>query len=124
MIHEVIINAACPCPVRPSVKCLGKWNYVSAIIFTLKNFNRKNSKTFVKSLTCTFQLSNWNVSRDKNLVKKIKFGDNPSTDVVPKNNYDPSAPNDTYFGNDSMNRLKRDLQKFLPSSGFFVILRP
>ena len=75
-------------------------------------------------MTCTFQLSKWNVSRDKNLVKKIKFGDNPSTDVVPKNNYDPSAPNDTYLGNDSMNRLKRDLQKFLPSSGFFVILRP
>ena len=44
-----------------------------------------------------------------------------STKGEPKNNcYDPRAPNDKYRGNDSMNTLKGDLQKGLPSSGFFI----
>ena len=67
----------------------------------MEDFNRKYFKTFVKPLTCTSQLSKWNVPRDsstnpaptdKTLVKKIKFGDNPSTEVEPKNNcYDPRS---------------------------------
>ena len=55
-------------------------------------------------------------SIDKSPSKKIKFAENPSTKVVPQNNcYDPRAPNDNHFGNDSMNIWKKDLQKCLPS---------
>ena len=58
---------------------------------------------------------------DKTLVKNIRFGDNPSTEVKPGNNcYEPHAPNDKHLGNDSTNTLKRDLQKCLPSRGFFI----
>ena len=125
-----IIAAACTCPAGSSIKCLGKGNHVGAILFALEDFNRKNLKTFVEPLTCTSQLSKWNVPCDssanptpidKTLVKEIKFGDNPSTEVEPKNScYDPRAPNDKYLDDDSMNTLKRDLQKCLLSSGFFL----
>ena len=58
-----------------------------------------------------------------NPCKKIKFGDNPSTGVEPKNNCcDPRAPNHKHLDNDSMNTLKRDLQKCLNSSGFFLFI--
>ena len=61
---------------------------------------------------------------DKTLVKKIKFGDNLSTGAEPKDNcYDPRSANDKYRDNDSMNTLKRDLQKCLPSSGFFYSMK-
>ena len=128
---EDIIAAACTCSVGSSIKCLGKCNHVGAILFALEDFNRKKLKTFVEHLTCTSQLSKWNVPRDsstnppppidKTLVIKIKFGDNPSTEVEPKNNcYDPRATNDKYLDNDSTNTLKRDLQNCLPSSGFIL----
>ena len=123
---EDIIAAASTCPVGSSIKCLGKCNHVGAILFALEDFKRKKLKTFAEPLMCTSQLSKWNAPRnsstnpapiDKTLVK---FVDNPSTEVEPKNNYyDPRAPNDKYLDNDSMNTLKRDLQKCLPSSGFF-----
>ena len=55
-----------------------------------------------------------------NLIK-TKFGDNPSKGVLSKNNcYDPRSPNDKYLDNDSMNTLKKDLQKFLNSCGLFL----
>ena len=127
---EDIIAAACTCPTGSSIKCLGKCNLVGAILFVFEDFNRKKLKTFVEPLTCTSNLSKWNVPRDfltnpapidKTIVKKIKFGENPSTEVEPKNNcYDPHVPNDKYLDHDSMNTLKRDLQKYLPSSGFFI----
>ena len=125
---EDIMTAACTCPAGSSIKCLGKCNHVGAILFALEDFNRKNLKTFAEPLTCTSQLSKWNVRRDsstnpapidKTLVKKNKYGDNPSTEVEPKNNcYDTRSPNGKYLDNDSMNTLKRDLQKCLPSSAF------
>ena len=46
-----------------SVKSLGKFNHVGAILFALKYFNRKNLKNFVELLMCTSQFSNWNVPR-------------------------------------------------------------
>ena len=79
---EDIMAVACTCPVGSSIKCLGKCNHVDAILFTLEDFNRKNLKTFVEPLTCTSQLSIWNVRRDsstnpspidKSLVKKINM---------------------------------------------------
>ena len=40
---------------------------------------------------------------------------------MPKNNcYDPRSPNDKYLDNDSMNTLKKDLQKCLNSCGLFL----
>ena len=127
---EDIIAAACTCPAGSSVKCPGKCNHIGAIRFALEDFNRKNLKTFVELLTCAPQLRKWNLPRDsssnpapidKTLLKKIKYGDNPSTEVEPKNNcYNPRAPNDKYLDNDNMNTLKRDLEKCLPSSGFFL----
>ena len=58
---------------------------------------------------------------DKTRVRKIKFGDNLSTEVEPKNIcYDPHTPNDKHLGNDSMNTLKKELQKCLLSKGFFL----
>ena len=65
-----------------SVKSLGKFNHVGAILFALKDFNRKNLKNFVELLTCTSQFSNWNVPRgsstyptaiDKTLLKKLNL---------------------------------------------------
>ena len=130
--HNVIVKfikeseniiAACTCPAGSSVKCLGKCNHPGATLFVLEVFNRKNLKTSVEPLRCTTQFSKWNVPHDfstnlvyieKTLVKKIKFGE-------PKNNcHDPGIPNDKYLDNDSMNPLKRELQKYLPSSGFFI----
>ena len=61
---EDIIAATCTCPAGSSIKCLGKCNHVSTILFALKDFNRKNFKNFVQPLTCTSQLSKWNVPRD------------------------------------------------------------
>ena len=58
---------------------------------------------------------------DKTLVKKIKFGDNLSTEIEPKSNcYYPRAPNGKYIDNHSLNTLKRDLQICLPSNGCFL----
>ena len=115
-------------------------NHVSAILHALEDFNRKKLKTFVEPLTCTSHSSNldvlwtrillkWNVLRDPSInltftdkthVKKSKFGGNLSTEVLPKNNcYDSRAPNDKHLDNDSMNTLKRELQKSLPFIGFF-----
>ena len=39
---ENIIAAACTCPAGSSIKCLRKYNHVSAILFALEDFNRKN----------------------------------------------------------------------------------
>ena len=99
------------------IKCLRTCSCVGAILFALEDFNRRNFKAFVERLTCTAQLSKWNVPPDsstnlapigKTPVKNIKFGDNPSTEVEPKNNcYDPRAPSDKYLDNNSMNTLKR-----------------
>ena len=62
--------------------------------------------------------STYPVPIDKTLVKKIKFAENPSTEVKLKNNfYDPRATNEKYYDNHSMNTLKGDLEKCLPSSG-------
>ena len=83
-------------------------------------------------MTSTSQLSKENVPHNsstnpapfkKALVKKnkLKFRNNPSTEVEPENNpCDPRQLNDKYLDNDSMKTLKRDLQKYLPSSGFFL----
>ena len=83
----------------------------------------------MEPLTCTCQLSKWNVPRHsstnplpihKTLVKKIKFRDNPSTEFEPENNcYDPRAPNDKNIDNYSVNILKRDLKRCLPSGRLF-----
>ena len=107
----LVLNLSC------WIKCLRKCSYVGAILFALEDFNRRNFKAFVERLTCTAQLSKWNVPPDsstnlapigKTPVKNIKFGDNPSTEVEPKNNcYDPRAPSDKYLDNNSMNTLKR-----------------
>ena len=57
-----------------------------------------------------------------NLIK-TKFGDNPSKGVLSKNNcYDPRSPNDKYLDNDSMNTLKKDLQKFLIPVDCFCLM--
>ena len=70
---ENIIAAACTCHA----------DHVNAIPFALEDSNRKNLKTFVEPLTCTSQLSKWNVPRDsstnptpidKTLVKKLNLG--------------------------------------------------
>ena len=61
---ERIIAAACTCPAGSSINCLGKCNHVGATLFALEDFNRKDFKTFVEPLTCTSQLSKWNVPRD------------------------------------------------------------
>ena len=61
---EDIVTAACTCPAGSSIKCLGKCSHVGAILYALEDFNRKYFKTFVKPLTCTSQLSKWNVPRD------------------------------------------------------------
>ena len=121
---ENILAAACTCPARSGIKCLGKCNDVGAILFALEEFNRKKLKTFVEPLTCTSHLSKWNVSLhssanpapiDKTLVKKIKLGDSLSAEFEPKNNcYDARTTHDQYLDNDSINTLKRDLQKCLP----------
>ena len=81
-------------------------------------------------MTYTSQLSKWNVSRDsltnpapidKTLVKNISGDNSLFTEVEPKNNcYDSCASNDKHLDNDSMNTMKRDLQKCLPFRGFFV----
>ena len=79
---EDIIAAACTCPAGSSIKCLGKCKHVGAILFALEDFKRKHLKTFVEPLTCTSQLSKWNVPRDsstnrapfdKTLVKKLNL---------------------------------------------------
>ena len=90
---------------------------VLVLYFLLWKILTRNFKAFVEPLTCTAQLSKWNVPPDsstnlapidKTPVKNIKFGDNPSTEVEPKNNcYDPRAPSDKYLDNNSMNTLKR-----------------
>ena len=97
-------------------------NAIMLVLFFLlwKILIEKKLKTFVEPLTCTSQLSKWNVPRDsstnpalinKTLVKKIKFGDNPSTENEPKTNcYDPRAPYNKYLNNDGMSTLRRDLQ--------------
>ena len=93
---EDISVAACTCLAGSSIKCLGKCNHVGAILFALEDFNRKDLKAYVKSFTCTSQLLKWNVPHDsstnpapidKTHNKKIKFGDNPSTKVEPKNKF-------------------------------------
>ena len=61
---EDIVTTACICPVGSSAMCLEKCNHVGAILFALEVFNRKNFKAFVEPLTCTSQLSKWNVPRD------------------------------------------------------------
>ena len=61
---EDINAAACTCPGGSSIKCLGNCNHVGAIFFALEDFYRTNLKTFVEPLTCTTQLSKWNVPRD------------------------------------------------------------
>ena len=95
----------------------------------MKDSNRKNIKTFVEPLTCTSHLSKWNVPRYSSTNPapidrtywKLKLKGNPSTEVEPKNKCcDPLVSNDKYLDNDSINTLKRDLQKCLPSSGFFL----
>ena len=49
-----------------------------------------------------------------------KFGDNPSPEFLSKNNcYDPRIPDDNHLDIDSMNTLKKDIQKFSPSNKFF-----
>ena len=99
----------------------------------MEDFSRKKIKAFVEPLTCTSQLSRWNVPHDslnnpapinKTIVKKkIKFGDNPSTEVEQKTNcYDPRAPNDKYLDNDSMNTLKRE-SVYLPVDFFYSMTR-
>ena len=124
------IVAACTCPAGSSIKSLGKCNHVGVILFALEDFNRKNLKFFVEPLTCKSQLSKWNVPRDsstnfipidKTHVKKI----NLETTRPQKLNQKIIVmthvhQNDKYVDNDSMNTLKRDLQKCLPSSGYFL----
>ena len=91
MYHVIIYVHSCWIKDQVSWKMQSCWCYT----FPLEDFNGKNLKIFVKPLTCTSQLSKWNVSRDsstnpvpiyKTLVKIIKFGDNPTTEVEPKNN--------------------------------------
>ena len=54
-------------------------------------------------------------------MENNKFIDNPFTEVEPKSNcYDSLSPNDKHLDNDIMNTLKRNLQKFLLSNGFFL----
>ena len=129
---EDVIAAACTCLAGSSVKCLGKCNHhVGAIFFALEDFNRKKLKRFVEPLTYTSQLSKQNIPRDpssnpapidKTLVRIIKFGDNTSTEVEPKNQfYDPRAPNKKYLDNNSMNTLKKKSFKsvYLPVDFFY-----
>ena len=83
---EDISAAACTCPAGSSIKKMKScWCYS----FVLEDFNRTKLKTFVKPLTCTSQLSKWNVpchssTNPTPMVKKTKFGDNLSTEVEAK----------------------------------------
>ena len=50
-----------------------------------------------------------------------KFEDNPSPEFLSKNNcYDPRIPDDNHLDLDSMNTLKKDLQKFYHLINFFI----
>ena len=126
---ENVIATACPCPARSSARFLGSCNHIGAVLFALEDFSRKKAKTSEEPLTCTSQLSKWNVSHDsstnpvpidKSLVKN-KFGDNPSTEVELKNNcYDPHAPNYKHLNNASMNTWKKTFKSvYLPVDFFY-----
>ena len=108
------IIAACSCPSGSSVKCLWKGNHVVADLFALEDFNRKNLETFVEPLTCISQLSKCNVPRDSSTNPAPIDETLDKTIPLQKLNWKISV-----MLNDSMNTLKRDRQKCLPSSGFF-----
>ena len=122
-----VYAAMCTCPAGTGVNCLGKCNHIGSILFAIEDFNRKGLKEFNESLTFTSKLPEWNVPSsapapiDQVLIKKIKFGDQTETEIIPKViNYDPRAPDQREVDPDELEVLKHKLQSCLSRSSLFL----
>ena len=125
-----IATAICTCPAGIGKNSLGRCNHIGAILFAIEDFNRKNLKQLDVPVSCTSQLSQWNVPKtveqdpppiEKILIKKIKFGQDLQEQPQPKiNKYDPRPLSKQNVNKNDLEELKKKLQACLPSSSFLL----
>ena len=56
-----VSNAACTCPAGSGLGGFGNCNHVGGILFALEDFNRKGLHQSKEPVSCTSNLSAWNV---------------------------------------------------------------
>ena len=102
-----VCAAACSCPAGIGLGGFGNCNHVGGILFALEDFNRCGLQEFPSPVSCTSQLSAWNVPNSSSLasfaaapiedvvIKKIKFGkDGARLNNPSYKSFDPRGPTD------------------------------